>query len=238
MKYFLILFSVLVFGQHIPLAIKINSIVANDSLSTKRRYQINYQIENKTNNEVRFFLKPNTFIAQAASSLTLFTVYKMYRNGVFDAMDGPFYEKMYAEHDAINDLDSTKKEALILKITERLKTTKKAYLENYQRNGGTSTDENWIYKNQNLLQAAITLKPNEIKKYTIEASWRRNRYFKIEDSEFYLDEKDKFEIQLALILNKSDRAEALSKTEYLAIKNDPNFIEGTFLSNITAISFN
>lgn len=89
-----------------------------------------------------------------------------------------------------------------------------------------------------MLNTIVALKPNEIKNFTIETSWRRNRYFKILDYEFYLDEKDKFEIQLDLILNKSDRKEFLSEGAFLKIKKNPNFIEGTFESNRMEISFN
>ena len=241
MKYFSILFSVFLFGQNAPLAIKINSIVANDSLSNRRIYSINYQVENNTNQELQFFLNPTSLIAQAASSLTLFTVYKMYRNGAFDAMDGPFYEKMYPEQDEIKsmqDSQSPESKKFIAEIVDKISRTKKEYLENYKANGGTSTDEAWIYKNQSLLKTVISLKPREVKNFTIATSWWRNRYFKIEDNEFYLNENDKFEIQFALILNKSDRGDALSEKEFSKIKNNPNFIEGTFLSNLIEISFN
>ena len=241
MKYILVLFSVFLYGQNVPLTVKISSIVANDSLPKRRIYSINYQVENNTNHEVQFFLKPTSLIAQAASSLTLFTVYKMYRNGVFDAMDGPFYEKRYAEQDEIHDIhdqQAPQNKKFIAEVVDKINKIKKEYLENYRAKGGASTDEAWIYKNQSLLQTVITLQPHEVKNFTITTSWWRNRYFKIEDNEFYLNENDKFEMQLALILNKSDRKEALSEVEYSQIKNNPNFIEGTFLSNLAEISFN
>lgn len=241
MTLFLIMFCVFSFGQNVPLAVKINSITSSDSMAARRVYKINYQIENKTSHEVQFFLKPTSLIAQAASSLTLFAVYKMYRNGIYDAMDGPFYEKMYAEQDEIQDLyidNPTKAKAFVAKLQEKYDKQKKESLENYKLSSGTSTDENWILKNQNLLKSIVILKPNEIKTFTIETSWRRNRYFKIEDNEYYLDEKDKFEIQLHLILNKSNRQDNLSEKEFLEIKNNPNFLQGTVESNRMEISFN
>lgn len=237
MKFLLFFISVLSLAQSNPLRIKINTVTHSDSLISRRVYHINYQIENRTNKEVQFFLNPASLIAQSASSMTLFAVYKMHRNGVYDAMDGPFYEKMYPEQDQIEDskeYNSPKVQAIITKMT----ATYKQIIDDYKKNGGKSTDDNWIIKNQMLLKTIVTLQPNEVKNFTIETSWRRNRYFKIADSEYYLDEKDKFEIQLLLILNKSDRKNALTEKEWLNFKNNSNFLEGTVESNLMEISFN
>ena len=241
MKFFLLFISLASLAQNNLLNIKINSVNYNDSLANRRVYQINYQIENTSNNDVQFFLNPNSLIAQAASSMTLFAVYKMYRNGVYDAMDGPFYEKNFAEQDDVEDMkdfNSPTATALLVKLQEKYKKLKDDYVAVYKKNGGLNSDEQWIFKNQKLLQSIVTLQPGQTKNFTIKTSWRRNRYFKIADNEYYLDEKDKFEIQLQLILNKSDRNAELSATEFLKIKSNPNFIEGTFTSNRSEISFN
>lgn len=241
MKFFLLFISLASLAQNNPLNIKINSVNYSDSLANRRVYHINYQIENTTNNEVQFFLNPNSLIAQAASSMTLFTVYKMYRNGIYDAMDGPFYEKNFAEQDDVEDMkdfNSPTATALLVKLQEKYKKLKDDYVAVYKKNGGLNSDEQWVFKNQKLLQSIVTLQPGQTKNFTIKTSWRRNRYFKIADNEYYLDEKDKFEIQLQLILNKSDRNAELSATEFLKIKSNPNFIEGTFTSNRSEISFN
>lgn len=241
MKFFLLFISLVSLAQNNPLNIKINSVNYNDSLANRRVYQINYQIENTSNNDVQFFLNPNSLIAQAASSMTLFAVYKMYRNGVYDAMDGPFYEKNFAEQDDVEDMkdfNSPTATALLVKLQEKYKKLKDDYVAVYKKNGGLNSDEQWVFKNQKLLQSIVTLQPGQTKNFTIKTSWRRNRYFKIADNEYYLGEKDKFEIQLQLILNKSDRNAELSATEFLKIKSNSNFIEGTFTSNRNEISFN
>ena len=241
MKFFLLFISLASLAQNNPLNIKINSVNYNDSLANRRVYQINYQIENTTNNDVQFFLNPNSLIAQAASSMTLFAVYKMYRNGVYDAMDGPFYEKNFTEQDDVEDMkdfNSPTATALLVKLQEKYKKLKDDYVAVYKKNGGLNSDEQWVFKNQKLLQSIVTLQPGQTKNFTIKTSWRRNRYFKIADNEYYLGEKDKFEIQLQLILNKSDRNAELSATEFLKIKSNSNFIEGTFTSNRSEISFN
>ena len=241
MKFILLLFAALTFGQVSLVSIKINTITNADENPARRIFKIDYQIENNTDKEVQFFLKPNTLIAQAASSMTLFIVYKIYRNGAYESMDGPFYEKIYDEQEEvfdITDYKSPKAIAYILKIKEKYEQLRQDYINEYKNTNGENKDEIWILKNQKLLKSIVTLKPNEVKYFTIETSWRRNRYFKIEDEEYYLNENDKFEIQLNLILNKSDRKEFLTNEEFLKIKNNPNFLEGTFQSNLKELSFN
>ena len=162
MKFFLLFISLASLAQNNPLNIKINSVNYNDSLANRRVYQINYQIENTSNNDVQFFLNPNSLIAQAASSMTLFVVYKMYRNGVYDAMDGPFYEKNFAEQDDVEDMkdfNSPTATALLVKLQEKYKKLKDDYVAVYKKNGGLNSDEQWIFKNQKLLQSIVTLQP-------------------------------------------------------------------------------
>ena len=138
----------------------------------------------------------------------------------------------------MKDFNSPTATALLVKLQEKYKKLKDDYVAVYKKNGGLNSDEQWVFKNQKLLQSIVTLQPGQTKNFTIKTSWRRNRYFKIADNDYYLDEKDKFEIQLQLILNKSDRNAELSATEFLKIKSNPNFIEGTFTSNRSEISFN
>ena len=93
----ILLISKLGFAQIQPIKIEIDSITFVDNSTSKRTYNINYHIKNNTNNEISFFLNPKSLIAFEASSMTLFTVYKMYKNGIYEKMDGPFYELFYDE---------------------------------------------------------------------------------------------------------------------------------------------
>ena len=94
MRIFILLFlcSFSIFAQNPKLEVIINSIETFPVHNSATEYHINYQIENKTANELSFFLIPNALIANSASSLTLFPVYKIYQNGIFENMDGPFFE--------------------------------------------------------------------------------------------------------------------------------------------------
>jgi hypothetical protein len=81
------------------------------------------------------------------------------------------------------------------------------------------------------------LKPNETKNFQIITFWDKQRYFKIDENEYYLDENEKYEFELSLYLDKLNRKEKLTEEEFTKIKNDENFIEGRFSSNKKKINF-
>lgn len=162
--------------------------------------------------------------------MSLFPVYKIYQNDNFEDVDGPFHEKIYSELDKIDELKTKEeKEKLFEEISKKHTLEYQNIIANYKNNGGTNTDEQWIYYNQKLLQSIIVLEPNETKQYTINTSWNKERYFNIDYYEYYLDEKGKFEFELLLYLDKKNLQNRLSEEEYLNIVEDENFIEGLLL---------
>lgn len=223
-----------------PLKVTIDSISSNDSNSLKRKYTILYHIKNNTSQPVSFFLHPNTLIANAASSMTLFTVYKIYQNGILQDMDGPFFEHEFPEMEQLEQFgnyNSPEARAFLKKTNEKYKAEHAAILENYRKNGGTNTNESWITRNQKLLRSKMTLLPGETKGFTIHTNWNRIRTVNNGDIEYYLNEKDLFEFELILDLKKTPFKSELSETEFTQVKNDPNFLEGVFTSNKMKIDF-
>ena len=239
--YLLLLFSILTFSQNKALEVKINSITFDDSNPKKRKYNINYQIENLTKNEISFFLTPNTLIANAASSMTLYPVYKIYINKEFTPLDGPFFEKYGVDWEAFREtnknLNKTEFQMLVQKTYDDFQNINKFIIEKYKKDGGANTDDNWILQNNNLLRSKITLKPNEIKLFEIQTNWNKDRYFKQDDLEYYLDEKDQYEFELILDLKKTAFQSQLSTEEFSTIEKDKNFIQGIFTSNKIFIDF-
>lgn len=234
--YFLLLFISYTVSAQIE--VKIDDIISSDINPKKRIFEIKYHIKNLTDKKISFFLTPNTLIANSASSMTLFPVYKIYQNDSFEDVDGPFYEKIYSELDEIEELKTKEeKEKLFEEISKKYTLEYQNIISNYKNNGGTNTDEQWIYFNQKLLQSILVLEPNEIKDYTINTSWNKERYFNIDNYEYYLDENNKFEFELLLYLDKTNRQSRLSEEEYSKIIDDKNFIEGTFTSNKMEINF-
>ncbi|AIN75239.1 hypothetical protein O8E88_000520 [Flavobacterium psychrophilum] len=238
---YLLLISASIFAQDKSIEAKIMAITASDSNPKNREFTIHYEIENLTNNSVSFFLTPNTLIANAAASMTLFPVYKIYINDVFISLDGPFFEKNGIDWETkllgFKDYTTPQAKEVIKKVIAEFEAKNKLIVENYTKNGGKSTVEKWILENHHLLESKITLNPKETKSFVIKTSWNRERYFKEDDLEYYLDEKDKYEFELVLDLKKTSFKEKLCEEEYLRIKKDRNFIEGIFTTNKVKIDF-
>lgn len=235
----ILLVSLSAFSQHKVIDVKIDSINFDDSNPKKRVYSINYHVENLTNNSISFFLLPNSLIANAASSMTLFPIYKLYVNGVFIPLDGPFFERDGWEeklHD-IKDFNSPEAKEIIKKVVEEYNIKNKAVIDNYKREGGKSTDENWILRNHRLMESIVTLNPREIRTFNIKTAWNKERYFKEEDLEYYLDEKDDYLFELVLDLKKTFFKEQLTPEEYSKLEKDKNFIQGVFTTNKATINF-
>jgi hypothetical protein len=238
---FALFFSVSLLAQTKILDVKIDAITSDDSNPKKRNYIVNYHIENLTNSEISFFLRPKTLIANAVSSMTLYPIYKIYQNGHFTPLDGPFHERegnenwnMYLQ---MSDKNTVEAKNLLEKILADYAVEKKKILDDYKKSGGKSTDEIWILKNHQLLQSKITLQPKASQSFTIETSWNKERYFLQDDLEYYLDEKDVFELELTLHLIKGAFKDQLSAEEFSKIEKDVHFIEGIYTSNKVGIVF-
>lgn len=222
-----------------PLKVTIDSITNDDSNSLRRRFTINYTIQNNTGKPLSFFLHPQTLIANAASSMTLFAVYKIYQNGEFQDMDGPFFPNVpeMAQLDDFPNHNAPEAREFIRKTNEKYKAEHAAMIADYYKNGGKSTDEKWIIRNQKLLRSKMTIQPGEKQSFVIHTSWDRIRIVTNGDLEYYLNEKDTFEIELVIDLKKTLFKSELSEAEFAQIKNDGDFIEGIFTSNKMRIHF-
>jgi hypothetical protein len=238
--YFLFLISFSVVAQNPKLGVTITSITTEDISASNTEYHINYQIENKTSEELSFFLLPNALIANTASSLTLYPVYRMYQNGVFEDMDGPFFEyetEDELEYAKIEDKTSSEAKKLAKNFQTKQAIVAMDYYKKYKDNGGKSEDFQWVYYRQKLLNNIIVLKPKETKSFTIKTLWNKNRFIKNDDLEFYLDENNTIEIELILDLKTNLFKDQLSEEDLVKINTNPNFIRGDFVSNRMKIDF-
>lgn len=241
-KYFflILLFSNVILAQNRPINVRINSVTTDQKSKIATEYQFNYQIENLTNNEISFFLIPNALIANTASSLSLYPIYKMYQNGIFEDMDGPFFEyetQNELDYAKLEDKKSEEAKNLIARIRTVESIISKQYHKKYLANGGKETNTNYIYQNQKILNNIVILKPNETKSFTIKTLWNKNRFVKNDDLEYYLDNNNKIELELILDLKTNQYKEFLSQDDLKNINENPNFISGTFVSNKIAVSF-
>ena len=235
-----LLISMSISAQNPEISVKINSVTTNEISRTNTKYQFNYQIKNNTNNEISFFLLPNALIANTASSMSLYPVYKIYQNGNFEDMDGPFFEfetQNELDYSKLEDKNSEEAKNLITRIQTVQSIISKQYYKNYIDKGAKETNKNWIYQNQKILNNIVVLKPNETRNFIIKTLWDKNRFVKNDDLEYYLDENNKIELELILDLKTNLFKEYLSETDLQKINENPNFISGTFVSNKMEINF-
>ena len=230
-------FSVL--AQNKKIEVTLNSISDTPISANKAEYHIQYQIENKTANEISFFLLPNALIANAASSLTLYPIYKIYQNGVFEDMDGPFFEyetELELEYAKIEDKTSEAATTIVKKLQKQQEAEALSYYTKFKESN-SSSDVKWFFQRQKLLDNIVTLQPNEIKLFTIKTLWDKNRHIKNDDLEYYLDENNHIEIELILDLKTNLFKDKLSKEDVEKINANPNFIEGEYKSNKLKVNF-
>jgi hypothetical protein len=87
------------------------------------------------------------------------------------------------------------------------------------------------------MESIVTLNPREIRTFNIKTAWNKERYFKEDDLEYYLDEKDDYLFELVLDLKKTFFKEQLAPEEYSKLEKDKNFIQGVFTTNKATINF-
>lgn len=234
------LFSELLMAQKPVISVKINAVTTEEIAKNTSEYQFQYQIENNSNNDISFFLLPNALIANTASSLSLYPVYKIYQNGIFEDMDGPFFEyetQNELEYAKLEDKNSEEAKNLANRIQTVQSIISKQYYKKYTEKGGKETNKKWIFEHQKILNNIVILKPNETKKFVIKTLWNKNRFVKNDDLEYYLDEKNTIELELILDLKTNSFKEYLSEDDLQKINANPNFISGTFVSNKIKLTF-
>ena len=153
----------------------------------------------------------------------------MYQNGVFEDMDGPFFEYDTDEvlkYASMASNESVEAKKLIDTIQSKHLNKVIQYYKNYKEKGGTSEDYKWVYLQQKLLNNILILKPNETRNFTIKTLWNKNRFIKNDDLEFYLDSNNKIEIELILDLKTNLFSDQLSEEDLKKINKNPNTIKG------------
>ena len=219
--------SNLTIGQVIPLRLKIDAINYNDSIN-KRTFIINYNIENLTNKELTYFLNPTDFISNTRASLSTKIAYKIYQDNDLINVD-----------DIINDENNTKlkgaksdKELSLL--MNKFLITNGIYFDNNNPIDSLTLSK---LKAEKLFSSMQTIGPNETKSYTKKLFWDKTRYYKLDDNEFYLDEKSNHFLEISITLLKEEYQKTVSKEMFETITKNKNFIKGSFVSNRHLINF-
>jgi hypothetical protein len=219
MKYFYLLFLCLnAFSQSKPLELKVISLTEIDSIG-ERTYSLDFSISNKTDKTIHFILNTENLIPIGSGSMNPSVYYKIYENensidvrSIFTGKRTRMYFKNETEMQKYNDSIQT---AFTNRTPEMmLEESKKATLKNIQE-----------------------LKSGETLNYSSTFRWDKNRYFKNDVMEYYIDEKEPHFFELHINLMKEELLSKFSQEEQNEILKDKNFIKGWFTSNKVEINF-
>ena len=241
MKYFFfLLFPILFFGQNKPLKINIVSITSLDSIPEERKFTIRYSVENTTNKEVAFFLEPEKLFPAHSNAMAMGIFYKLFQEKEELIINGIFSNKKFRKIDGFPDFsklstDAEREKAVRNYIEEYMKKENDS-IEKLAKKGVTQIEAHKIRASSSLLKAVCTLKPKETKTYSTEWYWDKQRYFKRDEFEYFLNEKATFYLQFYLFLMKEQYQDKLTKAEYETLMKIPNFIKGVYQSEKVEIN--
>jgi len=234
---YILLFTISSLAQNQPIKIEINSITDIDSLSF-RKYTIIYSISNLTNNKISFFLSPDNVLTGSGGSMKTDVSMTLFQEKEELPIEEILTNKPIKIKFVIPDFESIKDEKL------KNEAIRKYFKENLGIDfeddiNKSKVDENYFIKksSQRLMESIMTLEPFESKKYNKTFYWDKKRYYKINEMEYYINEKSNCSIELYIVLLKEEFKERLIDSDYNKIINTPNFIKGWFNSNNNEINF-
>ncbi len=219
MKYFYILFFCLTaFSQSKPLELKILSLTEIDSVS-ERTFSLDFSISNKTDKTIHFILNPEGLIPISGGSMRPNPYYKIYEKetsiDISNLFTGRKVSRTFKNEEDFKKYQDSLSEVVKNKTLEELvKENKASTIKNIQE-----------------------MKPNETKEYSSTFRWDKNRYFKNDVMEYYIDEKESHFFELHINLMKEELLSKFSEEEQNEILKDKNFIKGWFTSNKVEINF-
>lgn len=200
--------STFVFAQNPIIDLKIDSVEVVDSDPKERKYIVNYHLENRSDKKIAFLLDttnndtitgvntnriiPNLYQDNIAVKDFIFVKNYDYPS-VFTLINNLRNSKTEAEEEAIKNNPEFKKlkihPAILEKIIERKKPDyKKVRL----------FENNTIYKTLKILE------PKETQHYQLVLYWNKERYFKNEESEYYLEASSNYTLELAFSTHDFD----------------------------------
>jgi hypothetical protein len=209
-----LLFSIASFSQDKLIELKIDTIITDNSNPKERKFTVNYHIKNLTQNPVTFILNTKSIISNSTGSLKYIPYYKLFEKNT--PIDIPVFNNGINKKFYLNSFLNSRKDSTGKPI--------KNYLEKIQK------------KNNEILVNSITrIDANELKKYSVSLFWDKERYLKYNDSEYYLDEKQKHYFEISIHLMKEELKEKFTAEQFKNIIEDKTLIKGWFTSNKSEI---
>lgn len=216
---FCLLFSIAAFSQTKPLALKIDSIKTSEDVDNNREFIISYHISNLSTKAVSFVLNTKSVIPMGAGSLRPNPYYKLYeKDKSFDAM-GIFFSKnvelSFSSEEAFKKYQDSIATALKNKTAEQL----------------------FIEKKSRIASNIKKLEPNETLSLQVKLYWNKERYFRNDELEYYIEEKEPYYFELAINLMKEELLLDFSEAERNEFLKDKDLTKGWYTSNKVPIDF-
>jgi hypothetical protein len=233
---YLLLLTASLISQNQPIKIEIVSIASIDSLSF-RKFSINYNISNHTDNKISFFLHPERVMAGSGGSMNTIVSVNLFQ----EKEELPVHSILF--HSTISNYLSENFENLLEEKDEILKKYLKDVfgmdIDKELEEISKSKDENYRLKksSQELINSIMALEPKETKHFTKIFYWEKKRYHKIDEIEYYINENSNCYMEFYIVLLKEHFKERMTEDDFKTLLNIPNFVEGWFTSNKIEINF-
>lgn len=212
MKWCFFVFMVSLSAYSQSLSLKIDSISVDDQDPAERIFKVHYHLENLTDQPLYFLQDISDVVPSTGGSGTYLPYYKIYENDTFLEIGSVFSGWRRKE---IN-LENLNIDSLMVVYQESLKIDR---------------------KEKQILDKIIKMAPKEVKYFSIDFYWDRNRYYQNHDVEYYLEEEAEHFIEITMVMQKPNLDTVSSDAALEKIANDKNFIHGVFTTNKMAIDF-
>lgn len=203
----LLFFSSFLFAQNPIIDLKIDSIEVADSID-ERKYIVNYHIENRSEKKISFLLntsnndslygvKLNSIKCNLYQDSILVKNYYFMKNYDYlvylKFIKGLRNSKTDSEEEAIKNDPEFKK----LKIHP-------IYLEKIIEKREPDYKKLRLFENNTIYKTLKTLEPNETQHYQLILYWNKERYFKSEENEYYLEANSNYTLELTFSTHDFD----------------------------------
>lgn len=192
-------FSTILFAQNSIIDLKIDSIEVADS-DNERKYTVNYHIENRTDKKISFLLDTSnndTITGVNTNSITP----NLYQDDT--AVKDFFFTKNYDYLSYINIIKRIRnsktveeEEAIINDPEFKKLKIHPICIERIVEKREPNYKKLRLFENNTIYKTLKTLEPKETQYYQLILYWNKERYFKSEENEYYLEANSNYSIEL------------------------------------------
>lgn len=205
---FLLFVTSVLFAQNSTIDLKIDSITVDNSNAEERKYTVNYHLENCTDKKISFLLDTSnndtiTGVKTNRISPNLYQDDVIVKDFIF--MKNYDYSSVFK---FINDLRNSKTDAEEEAIKNNPEFIKLKIhpicLEKIIEKREPNYKIIRLFENNTIYKTLHTLEPKETQHYQLILYWNKERYFKSEENEYYLEKDSKYSLQLTFSTHDFD----------------------------------